>query len=417
MTPTGRFPRSQSYSVRHDPTPRNTRQTRWRNGRDSNPRALWASRFQGGCICPLCHRSGPEATDGRSGARPLHCGPSRERCRSGRTGRPAKALTIARWSVGSNPTLSATRLAGPHVGPVTSMLRFDDEGCRPVCFLRPAAERCRSRHRTVHDPTSTTPPPCQRAVSSGTARTTSSSTTARRRCRYDAFDEVDPWVEPDDAGLVGVDPRLVRVGAIAAAAVLMIPVALALREDGGGELRSRPRRRSPRRSQRRRPATAHRPDHGSRGRARRGARRRRDRRTTSRRRPSPRRSPSPSRRRAPAPTPSSSTTSGTASRSRRAPRVEEWLAANDATADTPAVRRRRAVHPGRRHGSGARADDDRGAGDDGAARRPPRHRADARRRRPPAPTPARPGRHDRAGDDPGDRPPGPALEDRRRSRR
>ena len=31
----------------------------------------------------------------------------RERCQSGRMGRPAKALTIARWSVGSNPTLSA----------------------------------------------------------------------------------------------------------------------------------------------------------------------------------------------------------------------------------------------------------------------------------------------------------------------
>ena len=33
----------------------------------------------------------------------------RERCQSGRMGRPAKALTIVRWSVGSNPTLSASR--------------------------------------------------------------------------------------------------------------------------------------------------------------------------------------------------------------------------------------------------------------------------------------------------------------------
>ena len=33
-----------------------------RNGRNSNPRALWASRFQGGCNCPLCHRSDDDAT-------------------------------------------------------------------------------------------------------------------------------------------------------------------------------------------------------------------------------------------------------------------------------------------------------------------------------------------------------------------
>lgn len=39
-----------------------TRWTRQRNGRDSNPRALWASRFQGACICPLCHRSAGQVT-------------------------------------------------------------------------------------------------------------------------------------------------------------------------------------------------------------------------------------------------------------------------------------------------------------------------------------------------------------------
>ena len=57
--------------------------TSWRNGRDSNPRALWASRFQGGCNCPLCHRSGgrgyprsvlgpdgPAAADAERGCRP-----------------------------------------------------------------------------------------------------------------------------------------------------------------------------------------------------------------------------------------------------------------------------------------------------------------------------------------------------------
>ena len=38
---------------------------------------------------------------------------------------------------------------------------------------------------------------------------------------------------------VGVDPRLLRLGVVAVAAVLMIPIALALREDrDGGEVRS-----------------------------------------------------------------------------------------------------------------------------------------------------------------------------------
>ncbi len=54
------------------------------------------------------------------------------------------------------------------------------------------------------------------------------------------FDEVDPWVEHAGRGVMGVDPRLVRVGAVAAAAVLMIPLALALREDDGGTLRADP---------------------------------------------------------------------------------------------------------------------------------------------------------------------------------
>ena len=79
------------------------------------PPGLAASRFQGGCNCPLCHRSAGQASGARchglgpfgirkAMARLLH---SRERCQRGRMGRPAKALTAARWSVGSNPTLSA----------------------------------------------------------------------------------------------------------------------------------------------------------------------------------------------------------------------------------------------------------------------------------------------------------------------
>jgi Transglycosylase SLT domain len=60
--------------------------------------------------------------------------------------------------------------------------------------------------------------------------------------------DVDVWVEPLEtvrpraAGRnrgIGVDPRLLRLGALTAAVVLMVPIALALRDDGGGgDLRS-----------------------------------------------------------------------------------------------------------------------------------------------------------------------------------
>jgi hypothetical protein len=60
--------------------------------------------------------------------------------------------------------------------------------------------------------------------------------------------DVDAWVEPLETASprassrrrgAGVDPRLLRLGALAAATVLMVPIALALRDDGaGGELRS-----------------------------------------------------------------------------------------------------------------------------------------------------------------------------------
>jgi hypothetical protein len=62
------------------------------------------------------------------------------------------------------------------------------------------------------------------------------------------FADVDAWVEPMETAPrrtgsprrgVGVDPGLLRLGAVAAAIVLMVPIALALRDDGGdGNLRS-----------------------------------------------------------------------------------------------------------------------------------------------------------------------------------
>ncbi len=64
----------------------------------------------------------------------------------------------------------------------------------------------------------------------------------------DDLGDVDAWVEPLETvprrggshrRRVGVDPRLLRLGAITAAIVLMIPIALALRkDDGGSDLRS-----------------------------------------------------------------------------------------------------------------------------------------------------------------------------------
>jgi LysM repeat protein len=65
----------------------------------------------------------------------------------------------------------------------------------------------------------------------------------------DAYDELagdwtplDHWVETEERAprrrLGGVDPRLLRIGAVAAVGVLMIPIALALRDDPAEGLRS-----------------------------------------------------------------------------------------------------------------------------------------------------------------------------------
>ena len=53
---------------------------------------------------------------------------------------------------------------------------------------------------------------------------------------YGDWTPVDHWVETEErapraARLAGVDPRLVRIGAVAAAGLLLIPIALALRSD------------------------------------------------------------------------------------------------------------------------------------------------------------------------------------------
>ncbi len=62
---------------------------------------------------------------------------------------------------------------------------------------------------------------------------------------YDDFDgdwaPVDHWIETEERRprrRTGVDPRLVRIGAVAAVGVLMIPIALALRDDPDDGLRS-----------------------------------------------------------------------------------------------------------------------------------------------------------------------------------
>ena len=64
---------------------------------------------------------------------------------------------------------------------------------------------------------------------------------------FDQFDELDEmpfeddgfdaWVQPEPVatGPLGVDSRLLRVGAIAAVAVLAVPIALALRQDGSND--------------------------------------------------------------------------------------------------------------------------------------------------------------------------------------
>ena len=57
----------------------------------------------------------------------------------------------------------------------------------------------------------------------------------------DPWGDLEHWVEPIEeraVPVVGVDPRLVRIGVVALAGVLMIPLALALREDADEGLRS-----------------------------------------------------------------------------------------------------------------------------------------------------------------------------------
>jgi hypothetical protein len=82
-----------------------------RNGRDSNPRRRkprpLSRRLHSSTLPPFRSRGYRATLRG-----------SQERCQSGRMGRPAKALIVVMRSVGSNPTLSATRPARRHGAPV-----------------------------------------------------------------------------------------------------------------------------------------------------------------------------------------------------------------------------------------------------------------------------------------------------------
>ena len=57
----------------------------------------------------VCARARETATAVAARGSGLYALGTQERCQSGRMGRPAKALTVVRRSVGSNPTLSARR--------------------------------------------------------------------------------------------------------------------------------------------------------------------------------------------------------------------------------------------------------------------------------------------------------------------
>ncbi len=144
--------------------------------------------------------------------------------------------------------------------------------------------------------------------------------------RADATDDwapVDHWLEtePDHRAAVGVDPRLLRIGAVGLVGVLMIPVALA---PARGRRRRAARRRRERRHHRRAAGRRAGDDDGDDPADRRPASSagcRAPPATTRARSPRPQRSSaSRTSRRAPARTPSSPTTSGTASRRRPAHR-------------------------------------------------------------------------------------------------
>ena len=299
------------------------------------------------------------------------------------------------------------------------MLRFHDEGCRPVPFARPRGRPPGTRHERLRRRPSTGTDRHGRARESpgrlaGTDHRHASDqphrTASGRADPQSPHRHLDPCARrclrrprpatgrPSTTGsrprqraprvrLAGVDPKLLRIGAVAAAGLLMIPIALALRDTPADGMRTRPlaapRRPSRSRSLRRRRAPTTVADHGD-GPA--GAR---------------------ARLRGAEPRPAGRA-SGAACGGERKPAcagtytvilndywnrfprssgasVAEWLAANNATADTPAVRRRRAVHPRRREGTRTRRraprrrspDDHRPAADAGArARRP--HRARSR---------------------------------------
>ena len=207
------------------------------------------------------------------------------------------------------------------------MLRFDDEPCKPVssCFL--LSERRRSDNAPIMIDFDDAPP-FQREPYGGTGPTMPSSTTVRRPCRTRSARSIR------GSSTVNASPastRLVRVGALAAAAVLPSPSPWPFARKAGATC-APPRRPSPRRSQSCRPRRSPSRRLPLSPRRRRWTSKRP--RTTTRSPPSPRWSPRPSRRRAPArhrrlqrllePLPASSGAT-----------VEEWLAANGSSPDTP----------------------------------------------------------------------------------
>ena len=185
-----------------------------------------------------------------------------------------------------------------------------------------------------------------------------SSTTARRRCRTTDVRRGRPVGRTDERCAPASIPDSFASAPWLGRGV-DDPVALAVRDDGGGDLRTTTATVTSTLPDGRRPAPVHDSDHGGRRcppprrwsfeRAR----------TTSRSPPQFRQSPRPSRQRALAPTPSSSTTTGTASPHRRVPPSRSGWQPTGRQPDTPLYVGDELCIPRGRHGSGTRAGDDR----------------------------------------------------------
>ena len=115
-----------------------------------------------------------------------------------------------------------------------SRRRSDPTGATP----RSGFERTRE-HKVV---TRRTPPPVEAPVVEHDVATEDEHDElwARFGASDAAEPEVDAWVEPErerarPAGGPGIDPRLLRIGALAAATVVLVPVVLAIADGGSGD--------------------------------------------------------------------------------------------------------------------------------------------------------------------------------------